>query len=78
MFLYYLSKYYLVSEKMQEEKLNKEVFSELPGPRGIIVGSLCGSSNQRSAVTCEGDFPFPFQGRDHFCESEVKSQDAGG
>jgi len=26
-----------------EEKLNKEAFGELPGPRGIIVSSLCGS-----------------------------------
>ena len=35
-----------------EEKLNKEVFCELPGPRGIIVSSLCGSTNQRFAVIC--------------------------
>ena len=34
----------------QEEKLNIEVFSELPGPRGIIVSSLCESTNQRFAV----------------------------
>ncbi len=56
-----------------EEKLNKEVFCELPGPRGIIVSSLCGSTNQRFAVICKGDFPFPFQTSDHFSESEVKS-----
>ena len=44
------------------EKLNKvEVFSELPEPRGIIVSSLCQSTNQRLAVICKGDFPFPFQ-----------------
>ena len=30
-------------------------------PKSIIAVSLYGSSNQRSAVTCEGDFPFPFQ-----------------
>ena len=58
----------------QEEKLNKEVFSELPGPRGIIVSSLCQSTNQRLAVICKGDFPFPFQTSDQNIESEVKSQ----
>ena len=58
----------------QEEKLNKEVFSELPGPRGIIVSSLCGSTNQRFAVICKGDFPFPFQTSDQINESEVKSR----
>ena len=58
----------------QEEKLNREVFSELPGPRGIIVSSLCGSTNQRFAVICKGDFPFPFQTSDQYNESEVKSQ----
>ena len=58
----------------QEEKLNREVFSELPGPRGIIVSSLCGSTNQRFAVICKGDFPFPFQTSDQNIESEVKSQ----
>ena len=58
----------------QEEKLNKEVFSELPGPRGIIVSSLCQSTNQRLAVICKGDFPFPFQTSDQYNESEVKSQ----
>lgn len=36
-------------------------FSEQSIPCGIIVGSLYGSTNQRSVVTCEGDFPFPFQ-----------------
>ena len=55
-----------------EEILNKEVFSELPGPRGIIVSSLCGSTNQRSAVICKGDFPFPFQTSDQNIELEVK------
>ena len=58
----------------QEEKLNKEVFSELPRPRGIIVSSLCQSTNQRLAVICKGDFPFPFQTSDQIIESEVKSQ----
>ena len=58
----------------QEEKLNREVFSELPGPRGIIVSSLCRSTNQRFAVICKGDFPFPFQTSDQNNESEVKSQ----
>ena len=48
----------------QEEKLNIEAFGELPGPRGIIVSSLCGSTNQRFAVICKGDFPFPFQTSD--------------
>lgn len=57
----------------QEEKLNKEVFSELPGPRGIIVSSLCGLTNQRCAVICKGDFPFPFQTSDQNIELEVKS-----
>ena len=57
----------------QEEKLNKEVFSELPGPRGIIVSSLCQSTNQRLVVTCEGSFPFPFQAEDLIKESEVKT-----
>ena len=51
-----------------------EAVSELPGPRGIIVGSLCQSTNQRLAVNCEGDFPFPFQSSDHYYESEVKSR----
>jgi len=36
----------------QEEKMNKEAFGELPEPRGIIVSSLCGSTNQRFAVIC--------------------------
>ena len=58
----------------QEEKLNIEAFGELPGPRGIIVSSLCGSTNQRFAVICKGDFPFPFQTSDQYNESEVKSQ----
>ena len=58
----------------QKEKLNIEVFSELPGPRGIIVGSLYGSTNQRSAVICKGDFPFPFQTSDQNIELEVKSR----
>ena len=63
---------YLLSA--QEEKLNIEAFGELPGPRGIIVSSLCGSTNQRFAVICKGDFPFPFQTSDQYIESEVKSQ----
>ena len=58
----------------QEEKLNREVFSELPRPRGIIVSSLCESTNQRFVVICKGDFPFPFQTSDQIIESEVKSQ----
>ena len=58
----------------QNEKLNTEVFSELPGSRGIIVSSLCGSTNQRSAVICKGDFPFPFQTSDQNIESEMKSR----
>ena len=28
---------------------------------GAIVGLLYHTSDQRMAVTCEGDFPFPFQ-----------------
>ena len=57
---------------VHEQKLNTvEVFSELPGPRGHIVGSLCQSTNQRLAVTCKGDFPFPFQGSNNNIESEV-------
>ena len=48
-----------------------EAFSGLPGPRGIIVGSLCQSTNRRLAVSCKGDFPFPFQASDQFSESEV-------
>lgn len=52
----------LLSE--QEEKLNIEAFSELPGPRDVIVSSLCGSTNQRLAVICKGDFPFPVQTSD--------------
>ena len=59
----------------QEEKLNIEAFGELPGPRGIIVSSLCGSTNQRFAVICKGDFPFPFQTSDQIDESEVKRTD---
>lgn len=62
----------LLSE--QEEKLNIEAFSELPGPRGAIVSSLCGSTNQRFAAICKGDFPFPVQTSDQNNESEVKSQ----
>lgn len=58
----------------QDVELNTEVFSELPGPRGIIVSSLCQSTNQRLAVICKGDFPFPFQTSDQYIESEVKSQ----
>ena len=53
--------------------MNTEAVSELPGPRGYIVGSLCQSTNQRLAVTCEGSFPFPFQAEDHTFESEVKT-----
>ncbi len=53
-----------------------EVFSKLLGPRRIIVGLLCELNNQLSAVTCKGDFPFPFQALDHFIESEVKSRNA--
>ena len=56
-----------------EEKLNKEAFGELPGPRGIIVSSLCRSTNQRFAVICKGDFPFPFQTSDQNIELEVLS-----
>ena len=62
----------LLSE--QEEKLNIEAFSELPGPRGVIVSSLYGSTNQRFAVIWKGDFPFPVQTSDQNNESEVKSQ----
>ena len=51
-----------------------EVFSKLLGPRRIIVGLLCGLNNQLSAVTCKGDFPFPFQAFDHLFESEVRYQ----
>jgi hypothetical protein len=58
----------------QEENRTSEDFSELPAPRGNIVGSLCGSTNQRSAVSCKGDFPFPFQAFDQFIESEVKGR----
>ena len=58
----------------QEEKLNIEAFGELPGPRGIIVSSLCGSTNQCFAVICKGDFPFPFQTSDQIDELEVKSR----
>lgn len=36
-------------------------FREQSIPGGVIVGSFCGSTNQRFAVTCKGDFPFPFQ-----------------
>ena len=58
----------------EDEKLNDvEVISELPGPRGYIVGPLCQSTNQRLAVTCEGSFPFPFQAEDLINESEVKT-----
>ena len=55
-----------------------EAISKLPGPRGNIVGLLYGSTNQRSAVTCEGDFPFPFQVQnDSYFEQEVKCRYAG-
>ena len=37
------------------------VFSRLRELWRDIVDLLCGSSNQRSAVTCKGDIPFPFQ-----------------
>ena len=47
--------------------------SEPLGPRRIIVGSLYGSTNQRSAVTCKGTFPFPFQAEGQIIESEVKT-----
>ncbi len=58
--------------------LKSEVISGLPGPRGNIVSLLCGSSNQRSVVTCKGDFPFPFQVQnDLYFEQEVKWQYAG-
>ena len=58
----------------EDGKLNDvEVISELPGPRGFIVGPLCQSTNQRLAVTCEGSFPFPFQAEDLINESEVKT-----
>ena len=55
--------------------LDLEVISELLGPRRIIVGLLFGSNNQRSVVTCKGDFPFPFQAKNSY-ELEVKSQNA--
>ena len=59
-------------------RLKSEVVSGLPGPRGNIVGLLCGSSNQRSVVTCKGDFPFPFQVQNDLCfEQEVKCRYAG-
>ena len=35
-----------------EEKLNKEAFGELPGPRGIIVSSLCGSPMHGIMIKC--------------------------
>ena len=57
----------------EDEKMNKEVISELPGPRGFIVGPLCQSTNQRLVVTCEGSFPFLFQAEDLIKESEVKT-----
>lgn len=57
--LYALGKISFAS--LAHPKLNNEGFSEQSIPSGDIVGSLCGSTNQRSTVTCEGDFPFPFQ-----------------
>ena len=58
----------------KDEKIyDEEVISELPGPRGFIVGSLYQSTNQRLVVTCEGSFPFPFQAEDLIYESEVKT-----
>ena len=58
----------------KDEKIfDEEVISELPGPRGYIVGPLCQSTNQRLVVTCEGSFPFPFQAEDLIYESEVKT-----
>lgn len=48
-------------EILIKEKANVEAFSELCRLQHIIVGSLYGSTNQRSAVTCKGDFPFPFK-----------------
>ena len=64
----------LLTAPPPEKQNSVEVFSELPGPRDIIVSSLCGSTNQRSVVICKGDFPFPFQTSDQNIESEVKSQ----
>ena len=58
---------------LAERKQLKEVISELSGPRDIIVCSLYGSTNQRSAVTCKGTFPFPFQAEGQIIESEVKA-----
>ena len=61
----------LVTENVRSDET--EVFGELPGPRGIIVCSLHGSGDQRSAVTCKGSFPFPFQADEVLSEWEVKS-----
>ena len=60
------------AEAVKEADNSIEVFSEMSGPRELIVVSLCQSTNQRLVVTCKGDFPFPFQAFDQFIESEVK------
>ncbi len=62
---------------LAERKQLKEVISELSGPRDIIAGSLYGSTDQRSAVTCKGSFPFPFQAFDLILKSEVRCLYAG-
>ena len=43
------------------EQLDTEAFSGLSRLQDISNSSLCESTNQRFAVTCKGDFPFPFQ-----------------
>lgn len=55
-------------------ELNNEPLCELPRVRGIIVGSLCQSTNRRLAVICKGDYPFPFQTSNQTNDSEVKRQ----
>ena len=49
----------------QATKTKSETVSRLCTSRHIIVSLLCGSINQRFAVTCKGDIPFPFQAQNY-------------
>ena len=54
-----------------------EVILRLLGPRGNIVGLMRKLNKDYISMTCEGDFPFPFQDLGQHFESEVTSRYAG-
>ena len=54
-----------------------EAFGRLLGPRRFIVGLYRKLNNGYFSMTCEGDFPFPFQALGQHFELEVTGQYAG-